>query len=140
MKQLSKWHLFWSAFIGLGAYWGAPMMFIDPTGQKWGMEPLLPLLQKLPLADVFFQNFIWSGIVLLLVNGVTNTIAFILLAKKHHLGALASLACGIILMLWILVEYLIFGFNFLSNIYLAFGFLQTGNGFLLWKRTKALNN
>jgi len=50
------------------------------------------------------------------------------------------LACGIILMLWILVEYLIFGFNFLSNIYLAFGFLQAGNGFLLWKRTKALNN
>lgn len=140
MKHLRKWQLFWSAFIGLGAYWGAAMMFIDPTGQKWGMEPLLPLLQKLPLADVFFQNFIWSGIVLLLVNGVTNTVAFILLAKKRHWGALAGLACGIILMLWILVEYLIFGFNFLSNIYLAFGFLQAGNGFLLWKRTKALNN
>lgn len=105
-----------------------------------GHGALLPLLQQLPLADVFFQNFIWSGIVLLLVNGVTNTVAFILLAKKHQLGALAGLASGIILMLWILVEYLIFGFNFLSNIYLAFGFLQAGNGFLLWKRTKALNN
>ena len=87
MKQLRKWQLFWSAFIGLGAYWGAAMMFIDPTGVKWGMEALLPLLQQLPLADVFFQNFIWSGIVLLLVNGVTNTVAFILLAKKAPFGS-----------------------------------------------------
>jgi len=140
MKHLRKWQLFWSAFIGLGAYWGATMMFIDPTGKQWGMESLLPLLQKLPLANLFFQNFIWSGIVLLIVNGLTNTVAFILLIKKHPYAAIASIACGVILMLWILVEYLIFGFNFLSNIYLAFGLLQAGNGILLWKQMKTLNH
>lgn len=140
MKHLRKWQLFWSAFIGLGAYWGATMMFIDPTGKRWGMEQLLPLLQKLPLADIFFQNLIWSGIVLLIVNGLTNTVAFILLIRKHAYAPIAGIACGVILMLWIVIEYLIFDFNFLSNIYLAFGLLQAGNGFLLWKRTKALNN
>ena len=105
-----------------------------------GHGAIVTVITNATIGRCFFQDFIWSGIVLLLVNGVTNTVAFILLAKKHQLGALAGLASGIILMLWILVEYLIFGFNFLSNIYLAFGFLQAGNGFLLWKRTKALNN
>jgi len=140
MKHLRKWQLFWSAFIGLGAYWGAAMMFIDPTGQMWGMESILPLLQKLPLAEFFFQNFIWSGIALLLINGLTNTIAFILLLKKHTYAAIAGMVCGGILTLWIIAEYFIFGFNFLSNIYLMFGLLQAGNGILLWKQTKLRNN
>lgn len=140
MKHLRKWQLFWSAFIGLGAYWGAAMMFIDPTGQMWGMESILPLLQKLPLAEFFFQNFIWSGIALLLINGLTNTIAFILLLKKHTYAAIAGIVCGGILTLWIITEYFIFGFNFLSNIYLMFGLLQAGNGILLWKQTKLRNN
>ncbi|NCA79714.1 MAG: hypothetical protein EOM76_05950 [Sphingobacteriia bacterium] len=136
MKLLRFWQLFWGAFIGIGAYWGAAMMFIDPTGKMWGMEALLPMLQQLPFADFFFQNFIWSGIALLIVNGLTNTISFFLLKKRHRYGTLSGILCGLILIIWIIAEFFIFGFNFLSDIYLAFGILQAGNGLIVIKKEK----
>lgn len=127
-ETLRKWLLFWSAFIGLGAYWGAAMMFIDPTGAMWGMEPLLPMLRRLPFSDFFFRDFIWSGVVLLCVNGLTNTVAFALLLKRHRLASPACIGCGAVLVVWIVAEFFIFGFNPLSDIYLVFGLVQFGTG------------
>ena len=89
-------------FIGIGAVVGAVMMWVDPTGVAWGGEPLLELLRaKMPWPDVFFRNFIPSGIVLLAVNGLTQFVAAYLLFKNHPLAYWAVLVCGIILMLWI---------------------------------------
>ena len=34
---------FWTLFIGVGVVWGTTMMFIDPTGVMWGMEPMLEM-------------------------------------------------------------------------------------------------
>lgn len=69
--------IFWTLFIGLGAVGGALAMLIDPTGETTGMAGLLPGLRKLPFADVLFQNLVFSGISLLIVNGITNLIAAI---------------------------------------------------------------
>ena len=61
-----KFQKFLTLFIGIGAVLGAVMMWIDPSGQMWGMEPLLEMLRaKMPWPDVFFKNFIPSGFVLL---------------------------------------------------------------------------
>lgn len=117
---------FWTLFIGIGALVGALMMWTDPSGKMWMMEPLLDDLRaKLPWFEVFFKNFIPSGFVLLTVNGITQYIAAWLLFRKHRLAASATLACGTILMLWIVLEWYILGFYAICNVYFTFGLLET---------------
>ncbi len=122
MKTLLK---ILTLFIGIGAVAGAVMMWIDPTGTSWGGEPLLEMLRaKMPWPDVFFTDFIPSGFVLLAVNGITQLVAAILLFKNHRLAPYAVLACGIILMLWIVLEWWVWGFNAMSNIYFVLGLVE----------------
>ena len=122
---MTKFLKFLTLFIGIGAVMGAAMMWIDPSGQMWGMEPLLEMLRaKMPWPDVFFKDFVPSGFVLLAVNGLTQFAAAILLFKKHRLAPYAVLACGIILMLWIVLEWWVWGFNAMSNIYFVFGLVE----------------
>jgi len=120
-----KFLKFLTLFIGIGAVMGAVMMWIDPSGKMWGMEPLLDMLRaKMPWPDIFFKNFIPSGFVLLGLNGITQFVAAILLFKNHPLAYWAVLVCGIILMLWIVLEWWVWGFNFMSNIYFVFGLVE----------------
>lgn len=112
-------------FIGIGAVAGAVMMWMDPIGTTWGGEPLLEMLrEKMPWPDILFKNFIPSGFALFGVNGLTQFIAAILLFKKHPLAQWAVLVCGIILMLWIVLEWWVWGFNALSNIYFVLGLVE----------------
>ena len=112
-------------FVGIGAVAGATMMWIDPTGKMWGMEPLLEMLRaKMPWPDVFFKDFIPSGYVLLALNGLPQLMAAILLIKRHQLAPYSVIVCGSILMLWIILEWWAWGFNTLSNIYFVFGLLE----------------
>ena len=67
--------LFWTLFIGVGAVGGALCMLLDPSGHTLGMDAKLPYFQVLPLADVLFQDFTFSGWALLVVNGLTNPTA-----------------------------------------------------------------
>ena len=112
-------------FIAIGAVAGAVMMWIDPSGAMWGGEPLLELLRaKMPWPDIFFRNFIPSGFVLLALNGLTQFAAAYLLIKKHPLAQWAVLTCGIILMLWIVLEWWVWGFNAMSDIYFVLGLVE----------------
>ena len=112
-------------FIGIGAVAGAVMMWIDPTGVAWGGEPLLEMLRaKMPWPDIFFRNFIPSGFVLLFLNGITQLVAAYLLFKKHPLAQWAVLVCGIILMLWIILEWWVWDFNAISNLYFVLGLVE----------------
>ena len=122
MIKLEK---FLTLFVGIGAVGGAVMMWIDPTGISWGGEPLLEMLRaKMPWPDVFFKNFIPSGFALLILNGITQIVAAYLLFKKHPLAQWTVLACGIILMLWIVLEWWVWGFNAISNLYFVFGLVE----------------
>ena len=133
-KNIRSLSIFWSLFIGIGALWGSFCMFTDPSGEMWKMDTLLLYLQKLPFSNIFFQDLIPSGIVLLLVNGVTNFISFFLILKKHPYSALSGLICGIILILWIIVQFLVFPLNVLSTLYFIFGLAQTWTGYSYWKK------
>ena len=122
MKTLQK---ILTLFVGIGAVAGAVMMWIDPSGVSWGGEPLLIMLHdKMPWPDVFFKNFIPSGFALLFVNGLTQLVAAYLLFKKHRLAPYAVLSCGIILMLWIVLEWWVWSFNAVCNIYFALGLVE----------------
>ena len=113
-------------FIAAGAVGGAVMMWMDPTGVIWGGEPMLDLLRaKMPWPEVFFRNFIPSGFVLLAVNGLTQLLAALMLFKNHRRAGWAVLVCGIILMIWIALEWWIWGFVALSNIFFVLGLVET---------------
>ena len=113
-------------FIAVGAVGGAVMMWMDPTGVSWGGEPMLDLLRaKMPWPEVFFRDFIPSGFALLAVNGMPQLLSALMLFKKHPWAYQVTLACGIILMLWIVLEWYVWGFVALSNIYFVLGLIET---------------
>lgn len=121
--------LFWTLFIGLGAVAGSLGMLVDPSGKALGMDAMLPYFQVLPFADVLFQDFVFSGIALLIVNGLSNLVASVLLFMHKKVGVVLGMTFGITLMLWIVIQFIIFPFNFMSTAYFVFGFLQFVTGF-----------
>jgi len=135
LKRLRNIQLFWGFFIGIGAYFGAFMMFYDTSGITFGMAPMLPFFQKLPFPEIFFQNFLFSGIALLTANGLSNTISVILILRRNKYAPLSGMVCGLILMLWICVQFYIFTLNFMSTLYFIFGILQATNGWIYLRRT-----
>lgn len=124
--------IFWTLFIGLGAVGGAACMLADPSGRSVGMSGMLPYFQVLPFADVLFQDLFFSGIALLLVNGITNLTAAALLFRKKPAGAMLGGVFGVTLMLWILIQFYIFPLNFMSTLYFIFGFCQAATGYAAW--------
>lgn len=124
--------IFWTLFIGIGAVFGAIGMLTDPTGKAMGMDAMLPYFQKLPLADILYQDLVFPGFALLIVNGLTNlTAAGLLLARKRS-GIFLGGVFGITLMLWICIQFYMFPPNFMSTIYFVFGFLQAVTGYMTW--------
>lgn len=112
-------------FIAVGAVGGAVMMWMDPSGVSWGGEPMLDLLRaKMPWPDVFFRDFIPSGYALLAVNGLPQILAALMLFKNYRLAYWAVLVCGILLILWIALEWWIWGFVALSNIFFVLGAVE----------------
>lgn len=57
-------------------------MFIDPTGKLLGMDTILIYFNVLPYSNILFNNYIFLGISLLIVNGITNLISSYLIVKK----------------------------------------------------------
>lgn len=98
-KKLRIFAIIWTFFIGIGALFGGGFMVIDPTGNPMGMNELLKYFQVLPFSSVLFQNFLFPGISLIIVNGITQITTAILLIRKNRLSAQFTVACGILLML-----------------------------------------
>ena len=127
-----RWLIFWTLFIGLGAVLGGVCMLADTSGKIMGMDAMLPYFQKLPFADVLFQDFLFSGIALLIVNGGTNLAAAALLFARKKLGIILGGIFGVTLMLWICIQFYMFPLNFMSTIYFIFGLAQAGTGYAAW--------
>lgn len=135
-KTLRCWLNFWTLFIGLGAVAGSLGMFIDPSGRTLGMDAMLPYFQVLPLAESLYQNFTFPGVALLIVNGLTQLFTFLLLRKRHRAVSLCGLVCGVLLMLWICIQFYIFPLNFMSTAYFIFGLLEALCGYFLWRKER----
>lgn len=125
MLALRRTMLSWAYFIGIGAIWGSIMFFIDSSGVMWGMEPILAILKtKLPIFGDLFNNFTASGIVLFLVVGLPNIISVILTHKRSEFALVSNIISAIMLILWVLLEFYVWGLVPLSVAYLIFGILQ----------------
>jgi hypothetical protein len=97
-----------------------------------GMDAMLPYFQALPFSDVLFRDFVFSGFALLIVNGLTNLTAAVLLLRKKKLGVILGGFFGVTLMLWICIQFYMFPFNFMSTAYFVFGLCQTITGYAAW--------
>lgn len=131
MKRYKIWRkvlIFWTSFVGLTALYGSVLMFIDPTGKRTLMDGLIPGMQVLPFSDILFQNLIFPGISLLIVNGLSNITACILLIQNRKLGINLGITVGLTLMLWILIQFIIYPTNVLSISYFFIGVLQLLSG------------
>ena len=127
---MRKFLIILSLFIAVGALGGAIMMWVDPSGNGWGGGPMLDLLRvKMPWPDELFKDFIASGFVLLAVNGLPQFLAALMLIKQHPLAYPVTLACGILLMLWIGLEWWVWGFAAICNIYFTLGLLEAAAAF-----------
>lgn len=128
--------LFWCFFIGIGAVWGSLCMFIDPSGKTFGMDSFFVGFEKLPFYEVLFQNLIFPGISLFIVNGISNLTAAVLILKKKKIGITLGMLFGFTLMLWICIQFMIFPANPLSISYFIFGVLQLITGYVCFVRTR----
>ena len=122
--------LFWTIFIGIGAVAGSSVMLIDPSGGMMGMDAMLPYFQKLPFAEIVFQDYVFSGISLLIVNGISNLTAAGLLIANKRIGAVLGGVFGITLMLWICIQFYMFPLNYMSTADFIFGFIQAITGYM----------
>lgn len=131
-KRIKKILLFWCLFIGVGALLGGITMLTDPTGKLMKMDEMLPYFQVLPFSNILFQNFIFSGISLLIVNGFSNLTASYLLIKNKKSGIILGTIFGFTLMLWITIQFIIFPMNVLSTSYFIFGLMQLIIGYITY--------
>lgn len=122
--------LFWALLVGLGAVAGSLMMFCDPSGQTVGMDGLLPYFQVLPFADTLFQDLLFSGICLFLINGVTNLLLAVLLFLRKRAGAISGIAFGLLLMAWCSLQFYLLPTNPLSIIFFLIGFFEAITAFM----------
>ncbi|MGN1060711.1 MAG: hypothetical protein ACI4QN_03170 [Candidatus Coproplasma sp.] len=117
-------------FIGIGAFWGGICMLIKPDGSLVYLDTLLPYFQVLPFADVLFQDYIFAGIMLIIINGVTNIIATVFILKNKRIGFVLGTVFGLTLMLWITIQFIIFPFFAVDLVFFILGFLQLVFGFV----------
>ena len=125
--------IFWTLFIGLGAVAGGIGMIVDPSGRSMGMDGMLPYFEKLPFSETLFRDLFFSGFALLIVNGLTNLTAAVLLLKKKKLGVILGGIFGVTLMLWICIQFYMFPLNFMSTIYFIFGLCQALTAYIAWR-------
>lgn len=131
-KKVKKVLIFLCLFIGIGALYGGLNMLFDPTGKSLKMDELLPYFKTLPFSNILFKNYMFSGISLIVVNGITNLIAAYFLIKNKKIGIILGTIFGFTLMLWIIIQFIIFPMNILSITYFIFGVLQLISGYITY--------
>lgn len=124
--------IFICLFVGVGALIGSTGMLMDPTGKLIKMNEMLPYFKVLPFSNILFTNYIFSGISLLIVNGLTNLTAAYYLINNKKIGIILGTIFGITLMLWITIQFIIFPTNIMSTTFFIIGLLQTIIGYMTY--------
>jgi hypothetical protein len=117
-RPLVLWPLLFALlFLAIGGLYGGIAMLTDPTGGSLQLTEILP---QLPVSD-----FILPGLFLLLAMGLAPLVlTYALLARprwswaqalsrwsRHHWAWTGTLALGVTLALWLIVQGLLIGFK-----------------------------
>lgn len=94
------------------------------------LDGMLPYFQVLPFAEVLFQDYVFSGIMLIIINGVSNALASVLILRNKRSGYVLGTIFGLTLMLWITIQFVIFPFFIIDLVYFLFGVFQMLFGYV----------
>ena len=119
-----------SLFVGIGAFFGGVCMLIKPDGSLVFLDEMLPYFQVLPFAEVLFQDYVFSGIMLIIINGVSNALASVLILRNKRSGYVLGTIFGLTLMFWITIQFVIFPFFIIDLVYFLFGVFQMIFGYV----------
>ena len=86
------------------------LLIVRPDGSFLQMGALVPVVKTLPLANIFFRDFLWLGVAMLLALGIPNLIAALMLVRRSERQYVATLVTGFLLVLWCSFE-MIYMFN-----------------------------
>jgi hypothetical protein len=105
-------------FNGGSGLLGGIMLMRDPSGQFLQMDQAM-------LSTTPFANFLIPGIVLFIFVGLGNIVGFVLTLLKKGRPGLIGLLFGAVLMIWIVVQVVLIGYqSFLQPLYFLTGLLQ----------------
>jgi hypothetical protein len=124
MRRVARWFLIVVSILNGVAGLVCGVLFIArPDGRLLQAGALLPVIKTLPLASLFFRDFLWIGVAMLLALGLPNAIAAVMLLRKRGKQYVATLTAGVLLVLWSGFE-LIFMVNGLAVGYFVVGLLS----------------
>lgn len=116
--------------IGMSAVVSGLMLIIDPTGGKIKLP--LELLDGSP-----FSDYLIPGIVLFTANGLFSLVSAFLSFKKHRWSGPATIANGVVMLIWICAEvYWIGGESFLQPTMFGVGIFEIIIGLILHVQLK----
>lgn len=90
--------------LGIGGLYGGILFLLDPSGALMGVP--LSLLQDLPLRD-----FLLPGLFLLVVMGIAPLILAAGAWKHKRLAWQATLILGLVLLVWLGAEFVLWGYQ-----------------------------
>ncbi len=117
-RPITLWILvFWLVFLALGGFYGGIAMLLDPTGGALQMAEVLPSL--------YVPNYILPGLFLFFIMGLYPLLLVYALVKRPHWSAVESfmshfkyywawigtVVLGIVLVVWLIVQGILIGFN-----------------------------
>lgn len=133
MRRLARGYLLVISLLnGLSGLACGALFIASPDGALMGWEPLLSTVRELPLSEVFFQDFAWIGVAMLLALGIPNTIAAVMLIRRSERQYPMTVVAGILLLAWTGFE-LLFMYNVAAVGYFAVGLLSILASFLMMR-------
>jgi hypothetical protein len=125
-----------SVLNGLAGLICGVLFIVAPDGHLLQAGALLPVIQTMPLENVFFRDFLWVGVAMLLVIGLPNLVAALMLLRRAEKQYAATLVAGALLGVWCGFE-MIFMFNVAAVGYFIIGVLSVLCSVFLLRRNAA---
>lgn len=139
MRRLARGYLIIVSILnGLAGLVCGALFIARPDGGLLQAGALLPIIRTLPLAQIFFRDFLWIGIAMLLVLGIPNTVAAVLLFRRSESQYLITLVAGLLLVAWTGFE-LIFMYNVPALGYFVVGVLSALASVYLIRQASSTN-
>ena len=109
-KVARAWLITISLLNGLAGLVCGVLLIARPDGGLLMATALLAVVEKFPLASIFFRDLFWIGVAMILVLGAPNGIAAVMLIRQDARQYQVALGAAVLLMCWCAFE-LIFMFN-----------------------------
>ncbi len=114
---------------GTAALYGTTMMFISPDGSLLGMDSILPCFRVLPLSEYLYRDYIFPGIALTALIAIPHIASGIIMIKRRSQCNASVMVPGMILMLWIILQFIILPANIQAEITFIIGVIETAAGY-----------